>query len=1794
MAKIYVARKELFNDPTVLDEPGEHSYLVFDPDDDPTSGNERIIRGGSVRVEGDDRYLLEVDRLITESRDSLDDIPGTNHDVYTDRYYTTLTSGTLNDVQAVWDNMIDAAKDIAVQGTDPWTVDDEGNPTRVPEDTDAWFLAESLYTLVSENCNCLTNTVMQAGSFNLVDNPPEINGDQGTGETQANLGLQYIGRDHFFVSTGDDTVDLGAGDNTSYFDQGGADIYQYDYATYGDPENTINIYEDANTSTADRLEISGVDEQYVFFERTPGGDLHIFIDPPGAGGSLTKPAFIIKDQFDETGAPKMNSVWIHPPGGGGPSVLPLNNPDDIPRIRSAPHADWIDDPQGPWDDSPNQLSPLVLDLNADTVQLTAFDAATTTTYFDLFGDGFARQTAWVDSNDGLLARDINQNGQIDDITELFGSGSVDGFALLADLDSNGDSLIDQHDSAWNEIVVWKDVNSDAVTQIGELHTMASLDIVSIDLAGVVESATPFINGNPISHESTFKYGNGTTGSIVDAWFIHDTVNTLNLSDDSNRLETDYLPNLRGVGTLSNLDIAMSQDSSLLVSVWDLATTYWDSESFQSAATLNTDITNILYKWAGVDGVDPTSRGGSVDAQHLEFLEEFFGEEFVHVHQTTGAPTGGPFPQPGAGETLESVWDVVFGNLKAQLLVQIGAGDIFNTSPTYDLAAGEITGTMDLSQTAVDDLETAASEIGVDTLAFWKGVANLVEFTKGIANLTSPEITMLDDAIVASDPTLSWEFVATGIQPAVAGETWFGTSNDDTYTSTLNDDTLFGNDGEDELHGGAGHDIINGDNGNDELFGDDGSDTLNGGAGINIIHGGNGHDTVNSAFGSTNTINGDAGEDLLNGADGNDIISGGADNDELHGADGMDVLSGDAGNDELYGGNHDDTLKPGQGGDVAEGGFGDDTYEYEGGDDVYYEATNAGTDIITLPTGVALADLDFFRLSSDGLHNLRIHVDDIGTIDIKDFFDTGSGNLKGTIETIEFADLTTYDLDAFTDMTSYGDDTDNFFDGVFTTAEINDTMYGLEGDDTLWGRAGTDILDGGQGNDSLDGGTGDDIFIFSPGFDTISDGGGNDTINIPVGYTADDLSVFKDGTGDAKLLVDGLGQVIITGQFSASPVPIEQIYFEDDQSTLLFSDISVEQRGDDGVNDSLTGLASGASPDDILDGRGGNDTLTGDTGTANGNDTYVFSEGEDTVYETGSTAADKVLFRDGWTPSDVYVYRQESVGFGWDDLVIGDQADQSGNKLTVESHFDGVGTQIETVEFSDGTVWDLTTMNIQAWGTTGNDSISIAEPGGWTYRPFAGNDYMSGFTGNDTFIYSAGHDSIDEAGGNDTLHITGGVTINNISVFDVPTTLHTQIDVNPGTDDITINFFRQTASDEIETILFDDGFYADLPSYNSWIKGDGNNNTLTSGAAGEVLIGYAGDDTITGNDGDDHAHGGAGIDNIDGGNGADLLYGGTENDILTGGAGNDTLNGGSGDDSLDGGAGTSDTVDYSDAAFGVTVDLINFEATGQDIGTDSVINIENVIGSEFDDTIIGNNVANIFDGLGGNDTLYGSGANDIILGGEGDDVIQGNYGIDIVNGGNGIDTMSYSLSLLGVTVDLVAGTGTGEGLDFISNIENATGSWTVDTLAGDSGDNILSGIGGNDTLWGRAGNDTLLGGNGNDSMDGGLGADNLYGGGGTDKFFFFAASAFDALDTINDFNYSFENDAIDISDVLDGSYTFGTDVITDFVQFTDNGTDSTLAIDQDGGADNFVAVASILGVTGLDAVALESSGHLITV
>lgn len=134
-----------------------------------------------------------------------------------------------------------------------------------------------------------------------------------------------------------------------------------------------------------------------------------------------------------------------------------------------------------------QASPLVIDLDGDGTVET--NKENSTVHFDHDNNGFAESTGWVGKDDGLLVRDINGNGQIDNGTELFGNNSVlssgekaaNGFEALADLDSNNDGVFNSSDTAWDDVKVWKDSNGNGIVDEGELLTLTQAGVSGINL-----------------------------------------------------------------------------------------------------------------------------------------------------------------------------------------------------------------------------------------------------------------------------------------------------------------------------------------------------------------------------------------------------------------------------------------------------------------------------------------------------------------------------------------------------------------------------------------------------------------------------------------------------------------------------------------------------------------------------------------------------------------------------------------------------------------------------------------------------------------------------------------------------------------------------------------------------------------------------------------------------------------------------------------------------------------------------------------------------------------------------------------------------------------------------------------------------------------------------------------------------------------------------------------------------------------------------------------------------------------
>jgi len=187
----------------------------------------------------------------------------------------------------------------------------------------------------------------------------------------------------------------------------------------------------------------------------------------------------------------------------------------------------------------------------------------------------------------------------------------------------------------------------------------------------------------------------------------------------------------------------------------------------------------------------------------------------------------------------------------------------------------------------------------------------------------------------------------------------------------------------------------------------------------------------------------------------------------------------------------------------------------------------------------------------------------------------------------------------------------------------------------------------------------------------------------------------------------------------------------------------------------------------------------------------------------------------------------------------------------------------------------------------------------------------------------------------------------------------------GTDEIRYVGSRDATIDlRAATLEYEEGGGGRM----SFAMGAWTGFTIANGVAIERATGGAGNDTLTGNAL------------------ANLIIGGFGDDVLAGHAGVDTLNGGFG----------RDTADYSDAASAVTVKLKSGRTTNDGDGaSDSLISIEDLIGSAFNDFLTGDDSANRLAGGDGRDTLTGLGGDDILTGGGGDDVLNGGAGVDVV-------------------------------------------------------------------------------------------------------------------------------------------------------------------------------------------------------
>ena len=661
------------------------------------------------------------------------------------------------------------------------------------------------------------------------------------------------------------------------------------------------------------------------------------------------------------------------------------------------------------------------------------------------------------------------------------------------------------------------------------------------------------------------------------------------------------------------------------------------------------------------------------------------------------------------------------------------------------------------------------------------------------------------------------------------------------------------------------------------------------------------------------------------------------------------------------------------------------------------------------------------------------------------------------------------------------------DNIIITGQGDSTIYGGlgvdfvttgEGNDTIYGYAGNDFIRTGKGNDFIDVGTGNNKVEGGDGSDTLSYDG-----------RTEDIPLNLSGATN----VDGYFEVILSSGQTDQIRDIENIITGSGNDSII---------GDSLVNNIQTGAGN-----DTIIGYGGNDVLDG--GAGNDTVSYSYVSGTGVVVDLTANSGNA-----GINDTDYLVRIENVIGSNQNDTLLGDGnnntltgglGDDLLNGRTGNDILDG-GDGNDTVSF-DGQTGGVTITLVDSGdaigSSTSGDVITVRYVENVIGSSF--DDNFGGNSGNNIFSSSAGNDGYNGGGGNDTL---------TYALYGAPIT----VDLVAGT--VGKDLGQVDNFSNIETLVTTES--------DDLVLGGGS-VTLIDGNAGYNTLSYQNSTSAV---------------TIDMANGS--VNGAYNQSFLNfqkviGGSGNDIFISSSSDDNIDGGGGTN-TINYSSATSSVDVDLTAGTATGLSVGTDTLTNIQKIIGSNYggilkgstgNDEIIGGSYVDSILGSLGNDTIDGGAGNNSLsydllgikvvstsytanpgyttitfdngkvdkvknfanlTGGDADDTIGGGgssgggFGGGVIDGGGGnSNTITFEAETNPVTASLLTGTASGT--------NNSGDPWSLtftnfQNLIGGSGDDILTGN--NSTILAN----TINGGAGNDIIIGTLGADILNGEGGT--------------------------------------------------------------------------------------------------
>ncbi len=1296
-----------------------------------------------------------------------------------------------------------------------------------------------------------------------------------------------------------------------------------------------------------------------------------------------------------------------------------------------------DEPEPPEKADNDMTEPIVLDLDGNGFGTTNVSNGV---YFDFNNDGFAEKIAWADDGDGVLVADLNNNGKIDNGTEVLTAETLSSF------DTNNDGVINSEDENFANLKIMKND--------GTVLSLADAGVESIN-TNITETDYTDENENFLFGEGSFTKTAGTINNFGEYYFKTDYTDTEEVDLIEETEAVAALPDIENVGKLRSLHQAMLRDENLQMLVSNFGSETNDTTRMEI-------LEQMIFKWVGCENIEINSRGIYVNAKNLALWEAINGKDFISSNEGEDNPT---FPNEEAASLIETEIAKFKNSIYAQLMQQTHLKTYYDaidkTEIQYDL-----TPVINLLDAQISQNEAVGKDLVYQVAKMLKGL-DLID-SSNFFDAKNDNCFYLK--YTTNDRNLKWlidsigEVYAldiTGEGEGTSGDDLFMTEEDEDghFHSLWGNDVLYGNNDFDSFYSCAGNDIVDGGDGDDEIFAGEGND---------IVFGGAGNDQLYGAWG----------DDTIFGGDGDDTIyPDQVDNVNGYGAgEGNDIIRGDKGNDTIY------------------SDLGDDTFIFNLGDgqDTVYE--KQGVDTFHFGNGIAWSDLTFEQSGDDMIIKINNTTDQIT---VKDWFLTTGENYKydnNKIEIFEFADGSKH----YKDEITVGDNTESI---VYNMSDLDSDYIETANDykTTVNLKSGWNhIVAGENSNDTYvftEQGT-DAIIENYSGNNTIKFGEGITLENINFERTEDGLDIwFNDFDGHISIIGDvgtftkfefADGTIITDVKNYLKKDVCENDYVmgtnTDEVQLIGYDDAHVT--GNDRDN-----IIFGNSGNTTFEGKGGNDYYES---TLGGDDTYIFNlgDGYDTIHDIGGL--DTIKFGEGITLENIVMLRNLSSN----NLEIWFDIEDSNCGITIENYFGNDENKIERFEFADGTVITDITDLVKLFGSEDDDitlpeNIEEAHLRGQEDISAVGNDldnWMGGNSGDNTFTggkgnddflddqnsseryiynFGDGHDTIEDYGGVDAIIFGDNITKDNIFFSQDENNLVISFSDNEDDSICIINYFADienrielfrfangdVISDISEYLQNDSGEVAEIVSDGSIVLIGEEETATLSGTNNATVLGNNLNNTIVGNSGNNTYYAGGGDDTITdilGGNDTYLYNIRNGHDIITDLGGVDTIKFGSDfyPDNLKferiennllisfedwiGGSLTinnyflNDEYKIENFVFndGTVLTDISDRITGvapaenYTIAENTIIDTVRMTGSN-DITVTGNNNDNTIYGNSGNNTFVGKGGNDTLIdhnGGNDTYIYNLGDGFDTIDDIGGYDTLKFGE---GITLENLA-------------------------------------------------------------------------------------------------------------------------------------------------------------------------------